>query len=293
MRGRVVGIAAAAALALPATAGAQAPSVHWESLLPPAPSTTAVQPGPQPGCEQPTIACVDDVIATLDGLRRGFGCDHRAVFATAYTRLTERLRDAIATGTPAFDDLANLIWQDVRFAAYYYDALDGAAVPPAWQVAFDTAAAGDATAGQDLLAGISAHIQRDLPFVLADLGLRKPDGTSRKPDYDAVNDVLNAAYGPIVREIAATFDPSVGLATPEWTFLEDFAALEMVRGWRETAWRNAERLLAAKTPARRALVVASIEAYSESWARFLTAAGAGPPGWRAQRDAYCAAALSR
>jgi hypothetical protein len=39
----------------------------------------------------------------------------------------------------------------------------------------------------------------------------------------------------------------------------------MVRSWREGVWRNAERLLAAKTNAERAQVAASI----------------------AQRDAYC------
>jgi hypothetical protein len=36
------------------------------------------------------------------------------------------------------------------------------------------------TGSGDLLLGISAHVNRDLPFVLASLGLVAPDGTSRK-----------------------------------------------------------------------------------------------------------------
>lgn len=284
-----VGLAVAVALSLPVAATAQAPNVHWESLLPPAPSTTAVQPGPQPGCEVATLACVEDVVAQLRALRAGFGCDHRGVFATAYLTLTEHLLTAMQNGDPAFDDVANLIWQDVRFAAYYYDALDGVNVPGAWRIAFETAAAGDSSGGQDALLGISAHIQRDLPYVLADLGLRKPDGSSRKPDYDRVNDVLNRAFQDVIDEVGGTYDFSFSYLAPSQTFADDFAYLEMVRGWREGAWRNAERLLAAKTPAARARVAATIEANAETWATVFAFGRVGPPGWRAQRDAYCAA----
>ena len=44
--------------------------------------------------------------------------------------------------------------------------------------------------------GMNAHVNRDLPFVLAEIGLVKPDGTSRKADHDRVNDFL-ARHEPV------------------------------------------------------------------------------------------------
>jgi hypothetical protein len=49
-----------------------------------------------------------------------------------------------------------------------------------------------------MLLGINAHVQNDMPFVIAALGVRQPDGTSRKPDHDLVNEVLNRGYEPVV-----------------------------------------------------------------------------------------------
>ena len=64
---------------------------------------------------------------------------------------------------------------------------DGISYPPAWKVAFDSARSGDANAGQDMLMGINAHVQRDMPFVVATVGIRTPSGATRKPDHDVVN----------------------------------------------------------------------------------------------------------
>jgi hypothetical protein len=73
------------------------------------------------------------------------------------------------------------------FAKYYTDAYyanrDGnrSAVPRSWLTAFDAARDKKATGVGDLLLGMNAHINRDLPFVLAATGLVKPDGTSERP----------------------------------------------------------------------------------------------------------------
>ena len=40
------------------------------------------------------------------------------------------------------------------------------------------------------------------------------------------------------------------LTNPDWLFIEDIAGLEVVREWREQVWRNAERLVNAKSDAR-------------------------------------------
>jgi Family of unknown function (DUF5995) len=78
----------------------------------------------------------------------------------------------------------------------------------------------------------------------------------------------------------------VGLTNSDLTPLDDFAGLQLVRGWRETVWRNAERLLAAKTDAQRQAVADSIEEHAAVWAASIAATPQS--GYRAIRDAYCA-----
>jgi hypothetical protein len=137
-----------------------------------------------------------------------------------------------------------------------------------------------------MLLGINAHVQRDMPFVLAQLGLRRPDGSSRKGDHDRVNDVLQRAYEPVVQAIARSYDPFVSISNAGASPADNVAGLEMVKGWREGVWRNAERLLNATTQAQRQSVADSIELNAASWARGIAAGRI--PGYRARRDAYCA-----
>ena len=57
--------------------------------------------------------------------------------------------------------------------------------------------------------GMNAHVNRDLPFVLESIGLVKPDGTSRKPDHDRVNDFLAATNQYLLTEAAKYLDPTL------------------------------------------------------------------------------------
>jgi len=66
--------------------------------------------------------------------------------------------------------------------------------------------------------------------------------------------------------------------------------MELVKTWREGVWRNAERLLNAKTSAERRQVADQIETNAATWARFMAAPQ--QPGYRATRDAYCRAKLA-
>ena len=62
----------------------------------------------------------------------------------------------------------------------------------------------------------------------------------------------------------------------------------IIPGWREIAWRNAERLASASSDEERAEVAAGIEAYAASQAETIRlASGYGPLRNSAARDAYC------
>lgn len=284
----------AAGLLVPGPAPATIPNLDWTSLLPPLDGPANPQPGPVPHCRVSTPRCVDGEVRRLRRLQAKLGCDHRAVFTTTYLELTKGLRTQVRRNPRFFQHPHYLYTQDALFADVYFDTVHGyekgADVAPAWRIAFETAANGDQNGAQDMLLGINAHVQNDMPFVIAALGLRTPRGGSRKPDHDDVNRILDRAYGPVVHAIRDHYDSLVGFTNSDLTPLDDFGGLELTRGWREVVWREAERLASAKTQAERDQVAGQIQAHAQVWAEAIANANLTlPPGYRATRDAYCAA----
>jgi hypothetical protein len=220
-------------------------------------------------------------------------CDHDAIFSLTYLRTTEEYRRTIEDLT-FFQDTAFVNHEDAVFARYYFEAYDNweagrrAAVPQAWAIAFQAADQRAVSAAGNVALGINAHVQRDLPFVLAAIGLVKPDGSSRKPDHDRVDEFLNRVADELYPEIARRFDPTIDDSELPGT-ADNFAEFQIIPTWREIAWRNAERLVSAPDAQARAQVAADIEAYAASQAQTLRAGYQyAPLGDSAARDAYCA-----
>lgn len=261
----VVGAAVVAGTLGASPAGAEDPLfIPWTDLLPS--FTSGYDPSSSNDCNAGRISCVDSVIREMD---RRFeplaeACDHNAVFALTYLRTTEEYRRS-ATADGFFSDPAFINHQDAVFARYYFDAWDSyrkddlVATPAAWRVAFRNADQRKVAAIGNLLLGMSAHVNRDLPMVLADIGLVKPDGSSRKPDHDKVNQFLNLVMEPLIDEVAARFDPTVDDGQIDGTTMDETAMLQLLAGWREQAWRNAEAIVNAPTTEDRAAVLAGIE----------------------------------
>ncbi|MFL5781613.1 MAG: DUF5995 family protein [Thermoleophilaceae bacterium] len=289
----VAAVVAALLWAPGAGASSDPANVQWETLLPAMPSSARVQPHSVPFCARPSAKCVDTEVRRLRAAQTRFRCDHRGVFATTYLELTRQLRRTVRHDPRFFRWPRYLYLEDALFADVYFNSLranrGGRPVPPAWRIAFDTARSGQVNAAQDMLLGINAHVQNDMPFVVAALGQRSPKGTSRKPDHDKINLILDAAYEPVVHAVARRYDPFVSTTNASWDPLDDVGGLEMVKGWREEVWRNAERLLAAKGSAERRQVATQIQQGAAAWARMIAAPQT--PGYRAQRDAYCAKQL--
>lgn len=287
-----VAVALTALVAAPAPASA---AVQWESYLPQLGSTGDIPRRGVEKCRRASIRCVHEQIKRLKRLQAELGCDHRAVFATTYLELTRELRDVLKLDHRFFRDPRYLYTEDALFANVYHrtvkDRKRGRTVPEAWRIAFDTAATGEVNGGQDMLLGINAHVQNDMPFVLAALGLVTRSGESRKGDHDRMNEVLGRAYERVVRAIADRYDPLVAQTNASWSPVDDVAGLELVKRWREDVWRNAERLVAATSDGERRQVAEEIQRNAADWA--LSIAGPQTPGNRARRDAYCAERLAR
>lgn len=288
-------LAVVLALVVPSAAAAEdAPYFAWSELLPG--TASQYEPSSADDCLAGRSQCVDRVIRQMarDFEPLAESCDHDAIFALSYLRTTEEYRRTIED-PDFFEDTRFVNHEDVVFAAVYSAAYashhSGAswATPGAWSVAFRAAERRELPAIGNLVLGINAHVQRDLPFVLAAIGLVKPDGGSRKTDHDRVNRFLNRVTDGLMEEIARRFDPTIDDGDAP-TMIDDVASFQVIPAWREVAWRNAERLVSAPTPAARALVAADIEAYATSQAELLRRAIAYPLGRSsALRDAYCAA----
>jgi hypothetical protein len=267
--------------------------INWVENLPPVDVSSDVQPGPVPHCKRPKLKCVRVTMRRMRDLQSRLGCDHRAVFATTYLTLTETYYELLLERPDFVADRKYLFTEVAHFANYYFRTVRAHdrrnRVPPAWEIALDTAADGDVNGAQDMLLGINAHVQSDMPFVIAELGLETPKGKSRKPDHDVVNAVLEMAYQRVVDEVERRYDPLLAFTNPDGVPADDSAGLELVRTWRENVWRNAERLTNAKSEAERREVAESIEANAAQWAQGIAAFQT--PGDRERRDAYCAAQL--
>ena len=282
------------ALAWPAAGAAEDPPfVGWSSLLPGLSIPYDVTSPDD--CVAGRVQCVDK---TIREMTRRFdplasSCDHNAIFSLVYLRVTQEYR--LTVEGPFFDDTPFVNHEDAVFAHYYFAAYDAwaagrtDAVPPAWRIAFDAARNHSVSASGDLLLGINAHVQRDLPFVLYSIGLVRPDGGSRKLDHDRVNIILNRVADDVLAEIARRFDPTIDDGNLP-TSLDDFVLFQLLVAWREIAWRNAEQLAQAPTPAAREQVAAGIESYAAWQARLIRASASYLPGssGSAARDAYCA-----
>ncbi|MEO3743625.1 DUF5995 family protein [Plantactinospora sp. B5E13] len=260
----------------------------------PAPAPSAVVRAaaiPEP-CPEGGADCVDDTIAELGRRFAGLGraCAHHTTFTLAYLRTTQGFKWGRDQGL--FTDNRWVNREGALFAEYYYRAYDDwaggrrSAVPAAWLAALDAARDRRLTGAGDLMLGMSAHINRDLPYVLEQVGLTRPDGSSRKPDHDRVNEILAQLVDPLLAELIARYDRAgfdVGIP-PD-------LVLGMLVGWREQAWRNAVRLTNARNPFTRAIVEFDIESSAVATAAGLATltsylppvTGPGP------RAAYCAA----
>jgi hypothetical protein len=162
-----------------------------------------------------------------------------------YLQVTQAVEARVGAG--AFHDPEWLAELDVQFARLYFSALgsslSGQAAPACWQVLFGDRGLAAVARIQFALAGINAHINRDLPQAIVATcratGTTPDRGGTHYNDYTALNSTLDSLIDAAKRTLNVRLP---GGALPPVSHLEDTLAAWSVAAARESAWQNAGHL---------------------------------------------------
>ncbi len=178
------------------------------------------------------------------------GLEARRPFLATYQRTTIAVGEAV-TGA-GFEDPAWVEEWDVAFADLYLAALDAdlsgtGRVPRPWRLAFDAPA--DLPALRQVLLGINAHINFDLPqallAVISDDEFAQPALLdSRRRDHERIDEVLSTRVAAEDDELAAT----TARTTVDRVLkpLNRRASKRFLREARQKVWHNTAELQRAR-----------------------------------------------
>jgi hypothetical protein len=244
-------------------------------------------------CTDGDPQCIVDVIAVKQGRLAPLAatCDHDAIFALAYLRVTESVKQAADSGY--FSDRTWLTQVDALFAQTYFETMDAwqagntAVVPHSWRIALRAADDRTMSGLGDFMLSMNAHINNDFPYALEKVGLTAADGSTHKPDHNAYNDRLDSLYHPVFDEEAARFDPMFNRF--DLGPVDELVVSTIMRGWREMVWRHAEALAATRgNPLLRNVVRKDIEEYAATQAQLIKLVPIFRAASSPDRDAHCA-----
>ena len=190
-----------------------------------------------------SIGDVLQVLETIDGTC--VDSDGLRWFNWLYLQVTQAVAARVDAG--GFTDPAWLAQLDVQFARLYFSALktslSGRVTSTSWQVLFRSRDQAAVARIQFALAGINAHINRDLSEAIAATcqvtGTTPDRGGTHYSDYTALNSTLDGLVESAKRTLNVRLP---GGALPPISRLEDTIAAWNVSAARESAWRNAEQL---------------------------------------------------
>lgn len=219
---------------------------------------------------------IDDVVQGFEALEVQFRAagDRRAIFVTLYGTVSTEIRARLLQRRFSDND-----WVDryaVTFANLYLDALENYEedrydrVPKAWRLCFDLARAADGLVLQDMLLGVNAHVNHDLPFALEAISI-DPDRARRYEDHRAVNDVLASVVERATVRIAALYAPGLEPLDEIAGSLDELLALFSLQVARDSAWESALTLSNARNGVERGLTCSLIGSRAAVMSRLLRA----------------------
>ena len=204
------------------------------------------------------MRAIEDALSASDGV---------ACFARLYRQVTEDVGQALDAST--FADPAYLARLDVAFANLFFAAYDAAehdvaAAPSAWRPLFEARSRRGIAPIQFALAGMNAHINRDLPVALVDtseaLGVELRPDSPEHADFLRVNTLLAAAEARLKAGYLTGWTGLLDRILHRFHRLDDVVAMWDIRRARDAAWTNGEALWALRqTPQLAADFLASLD----------------------------------
>jgi hypothetical protein len=171
--------------------------------------------------------------------------DGVACFNRLYRAVTEAVQQTTAAD---FADARFVRWLDVAFANLYFRALAAfvlgrGRVPHAWLPLFRARSEPGIAPLQFALAGMNAHINRDLPVALLETctarEVRPRHGSAQHADFGRVDRLLEEVEARVKHEYSVGL---VGVADEALGRLDDVLAIWKVSQARQAAWVHAETL---------------------------------------------------
>jgi hypothetical protein len=192
------------------------------------------------------VSSIEEAIAVMTAIDRQLpDSDGVKWFNRLYLRVTVSVGGAVSQAS--FHDVAFLAKLDVVFANQYFSALSaadtGTEPPAAWRPLLEARHSSGIARLQFALAGMSAHINRDLPdgVVQSFLALGGDPITDdlREKDFESVNDILERVEQEVKTEFTAGV---IGAIDKAGGRADDAVAMWKVRAARSAAWTNAQVL---------------------------------------------------
>lgn len=194
--------------------------------------------------EETGLTTIEAVIEEMTArwLRLHRARDWRAVFARTYLSTTQQIL-AATRRRGVFVNPEWIVRIDCDFARRYFEAFDEfertGRCPLAWQVAFQSAAAKQTFILQDVLLGMNAHINLDLPHSLdatIPRDLPPEDLEPYRLDHAALNLVLSQSVGVVQAALADHYDAILHLLNAAFGRRDEAFAARLIEAWRARAW---------------------------------------------------------
>lgn len=179
--------------------------------------------------------------------------DGVACFARLYREVTEGVGAEVAG--KGFADSRFLETLDVRFAELFFSALesygrDPGSTPSAWVPLFAQRSARGVAPLQFALAGMNAHINRDLPVALVatchELGLGLGDDSREHSDFERVDSLLARVETHVKSAYVTGWLAWIDRVVHRFHRLDDVVAMWDVSRARDAAWTNGQALWALR-----------------------------------------------
>ena len=183
--------------------------------------------------------------------------DGVACFARLYRQVTEGVNAELAA--QEFADARFLERLDVSFAGLFFAALDAyehdrPSTPSAWVPLFSQRSRRGVSPFQFALAGMNAHINRDLPVALVttcrQLGIDLRDGSPEHSDFERINVLLAQVEGKLKSSYLVGWSAVADRLVHRVDRIDDVVAMWDVERAREAAWTNGLALWALREEPR-------------------------------------------